>query len=59
MLGGCVLLFGNKIYCTVINCKYHTNNDRCSKKHIHISSHESIARDFRTTDCMSFEHKAP
>ncbi|WP_083248296.1 DUF1540 domain-containing protein [Desulfuribacillus stibiiarsenatis] len=50
-------MFGNKIFCTVVTCKHHTTRDRCSKKKVQISTHESIARDFRSTDCMSFEHK--
>ncbi|WP_084019142.1 DUF1540 domain-containing protein [Desulfuribacillus alkaliarsenatis] len=50
------MLFGNKIICTVVNCKHHTTKDTCGKRKVHVTTHESIAKDFRSTDCMSFEH---
>jgi hypothetical protein len=45
----------NKIECSVINCKYHTDDIHCSASAIQVSPTEDKARTASETGCMTFK----
>ena len=57
-IGGVVMKHNESIACTVIECKFHCNEDNyCTLNKIQVVSHTGCVSSKECTDCGSFSRK--